>query len=121
MFFSLAAIVFTINPGFIPIAFDSGGVTTGPMAVPFIMSLGYGLSHSRGDKKSEIDTFGLIGIASIGPILAVLILGLLNSPDIPVLDTSSSLIEYFVRNIVQMAIAILPFVIFFLYLSNDFV
>lgn len=113
--FIAAYIVSRVNPGFIPIAFDSGGVTTGPMAVPFIMSLGYGLSHSRGDKGSEVDTFGLIGIASIGPILAVLMLGLLNQPDVPVLDTTSSLLDYFIMNVYQMAIAILPFILFFFF------
>lgn len=113
--FVIAYLVSLTNPGFIPIAFDSGGVTTGPMAVPFIMSLGYGLSHSRGDKKSEIDTFGLIGIASIGPIISVLILGLLNQPDVPILDTTSSLLDYFITNLFQMAVAILPFILFFFF------
>lgn len=114
LLFIIAIIVHLINPEFIPLAFDSGGVTTGPMAVPFIMSLGYGISKARGDKFSEEDSFGLIGVASIGPILAVLMLGLFNSPSAPVLDSSTTFLGYLVANIVQMAIAILPFIIFFL-------
>ena len=58
-----------------------GGVTTGPITVPFIMALGLGLSAARGDPEGEADSFGVITLASIGPILAVLILGLLYRPD----------------------------------------
>jgi hypothetical protein len=67
-----------ISPDFIPVAFDSGGVTTGPITVPFIMALGLGLTAIRSDKKSEEDTFGLVALCSIGPILTVLILGAIN-------------------------------------------
>ena len=72
-----------ISPSFIPTAFDSGGVTTGPITVPFIMALGLGLSSIRGDKTSEEDSFGLVAMCSIGPILTVLILGAANSTDTP--------------------------------------
>jgi hypothetical protein len=111
--FIIAIIIGTINPGFVPIAFDSGGVTTGPMAVPFIMSLGLGISKARGDKSSEEDSFGLVGIASIGPILSVLILGLFVESTVPVSDSSTTIAEYFLLNLWQMAIAILPFILFF--------
>lgn len=70
-----------ITPSFIPAAFDSGGVTTGPITVPFIMALGLGLSSIRGDKTSAEDSFGLVAMCSIGPILTVLILGALNSTE----------------------------------------
>lgn len=60
---------------FLSIAFDSGGVTTGPMTVPFILALGVGISNIRSDDKAEADSFGLVALSSIGPILAVLILG----------------------------------------------
>lgn len=112
--FVIAFIVSLTSPDFIPVAFDSGGVTTGPMAVPFIMALGFGISHARGDKASELDSFGLIGIASIGPILSVLILGLFYQPSIPVIDTNSTMLDYFLSNSIQMAIAILPFILFFI-------
>ncbi|MDY0210079.1 MAG: DUF1538 domain-containing protein [Acholeplasma sp.] len=111
--FIIALIVSRIRPEFVPIAFDSGGVTTGPMAVPFIMSLGFGISHARGDKASDQDSFGLIGIASIGPIMSVLILGLFVTPSIPISDTSTTFIGYLIMNLIQMAIAILPFIGFF--------
>lgn len=60
---------------FLSVAFDSGGVTTGPMTVPFILALGVGVANIRSDKKAEVDSFGLVALCSIGPILAVLILG----------------------------------------------
>ena len=61
--------------GFIPVAFDSGGVTTGPMTVPFIMALGAGVAAIRSDSKAQEDSFVLVGLCSIGPIISVLILG----------------------------------------------
>ena len=60
----------------LPMAFDSGGVTTGPITVPFIMALGVGISSVLGDRKSQENSFGLVALCSIGPILAVLILGM---------------------------------------------
>lgn len=66
---------------FIPTAFDSGGVTTGPITVPFIMALGAGLAAMRKDKYSNEDSFGLVALCSIGPILSVLILSLIMKPD----------------------------------------
>ena len=70
--FLLAALV----PGeLVPVSFDSGGVTTGPITVPFLMSLGLGLASARSDADAASDSFGLISLCSIGPILSVLILG----------------------------------------------
>jgi len=72
--FGLAAFV----PGdFLAIAFDSGGVTTGPMTVPFIMALGVGVASIRSDENAAQDSFGLVALCSVGPIIAVLILALL--------------------------------------------
>ena len=65
---------FFVPEDFLAIAFDSGGVTTGPMTVPFIMALGVGLASSKVDKNASSDSFGLVAISSVGPILAVLIL-----------------------------------------------
>mgnify|MGYP002619520624 CR=1 FL=1 len=74
------AIVFVLaalsDPDFLSVAFDSGGVTTGPMTVPFIMALGVGVASIRSDEKAKSDSFGLVALCSIGPILAVLILGI---------------------------------------------
>ena len=73
------AVVFVLaaftDADFLSIAFDSGGVTTGPMTVPFILALGLGVSNARSDDQAESDSFGLVALSSIGPILAVLILG----------------------------------------------
>ena len=63
------------DPNYISVAFDAGGVTTGPMTVPFILALGVGVARIRSDNNAESDSFGLVSLSSIGPILAVLILG----------------------------------------------
>ena len=77
-------IIFAMTPfvsrDFLSVAFDSGGVTTGPITVPFIMALGAGMASIRSDKHSGEDSFGLVALCSIGPILAVLILSIGFSP-----------------------------------------
>ena len=75
---------------FIPVSFDSGGVTTGPITVPFIMALGIGLTAIRSDKNSHADSFGLIALCSVGSVLAVLILGIFYSPE----DAAGSTIKF---------------------------
>lgn len=72
----LVASFFTSNE-FMPIAFDSGGVTTGPITVPFILALAGGLTSMIRQETSANDSFGMVGIASLGPILAVMILGVI--------------------------------------------
>ena len=72
--FTLAAFV---PKDFLAIAFDSGGVTTGPMTVPFIMALGVGVASIRSDENAAQDSFGLVALCSVGPIMAVLILALI--------------------------------------------
>lgn len=64
---------------YIPVAFDSGGVTTGPMTVPIILSLGIGLSSVLARRSAMSDGFGLLGLASIGPIIAVMIMGIISN------------------------------------------
>ncbi len=64
-------------PTFVPISFDSGGVTTGPLTVPFILALGMGVATVLRGKSSSADSFGLVALASIGPIISVLILGVI--------------------------------------------
>ena len=81
-FYLLAFILAAFAPkDFIPISFDSGGVTTGPITVPFIMAMGVGLASVRSDKNSTSDSFGLVALCSIGPILSVLILGICYAPE----------------------------------------
>ncbi len=72
----------------LPVAFDSGGVTTGPITVPFIMALGLGISHVLGDRRSKENSFGLVALCSIGPILAVTVLGMLSNGDLGTYDVS---------------------------------
>ena len=123
------AIIFALTPfvpqDFLAIAFDSGGVTTGPMTVPFIMAFGIGIAAIRSDRHAEEDTFGLVSMCSIGPILAVLILGLIFKPDstehvseaIPMIDNTVELGKLFVHELPEymkeMAVSILPIVFFF--------
>lgn len=115
------------DAGFLAVAFDSGGVTTGPMTVPFILALGVGISHIRSDKDAEADSFGLVALCSIGPIVAVMILGFFYSGSessiTPVFaeyaDTAeigSAYISALPLYIKEMAVALLPIVaIFFIF------
>ena len=76
LLFALALMLMEQNKEeLIPAAFDSGGVTTGPITVPFIMALCVGISHVLGDRRSQENSFGMVALCSVGPILAVLILG----------------------------------------------
>ena len=96
---------------FIAVAFDAGGVTTGPMTVPFIMALGVGLSAARSDKESSNDSFGLIALCSIGPILMVLLLGIFYHPTeavytavkIPELVTTQDVVREFASSVPDYA------------------
>ena len=123
------AIVFGLTPfvpaDFLAIAFDSGGVTTGPMTVPFIMSFGIGISSIRSDRHAEDDSFGLVAMCSVGPILAVLILGMIFNPgsaehvseSIPVINDTVELGKLFLHELPEymkeMALSILPIIFFF--------
>ncbi|MDL2272001.1 DUF1538 domain-containing protein [Desulfovibrio sp. OttesenSCG-928-I05] len=66
-----------VDPEFVGIAFDSGGATTGPITVPFIMAMGIGVAATTKKKEGDDSSFGLVGLASIGPIAAVAVMGLL--------------------------------------------
>ena len=70
------------NEPLLPVAFDSGGVTTGPITVPFIMALGVGISNILGDRRSKENSFGLVALCSVGPVLAVLLLGVFSTNDL---------------------------------------
>lgn len=76
--YALVFIMAALTPSnFVPISFDAGGVTTGPLTVPFILALGVGVATVIRGKSASSDGFGLVGLASIGPILSVLILGVI--------------------------------------------
>ena len=81
--FSLAALAINAGGGaLMPLSFDSGGVTTGPITVPFIMALGVGIALSVGGRQANENSFGLIALCSIGPIIAVLVLSLFSKGDL---------------------------------------
>ena len=83
LLFALALmLVVNGNEALLPMAFDSGGVTTGPITVPFIMALGVGISSVLGDRRSKENSFGLVSLCSVGPVLAVLILGIFSRNDL---------------------------------------
>lgn len=118
-------LTFLVPKDFLAIAFDSGGVTTGPMTVPFIMAFGIGIASIRSDRHASDDSFGLVSLCSIGPILAVLILGMIYNPQqteqvseaIPMVDNTVELwalfSEGFPEYIREMAVSLLPIVVFF--------
>ena len=84
-FYAVAFVfAFFVDESFLPLAFDSGGVTTGPMTVPFIMSIGAGVSMAKVSGDDRNDSFGITGLCSIGPILSVLILAGNNLPRLTV-------------------------------------
>ena len=123
--FVLAAVVAAVKPEFLAVAFDSGGVTTGPMTVPFIMALGVGVASIRSDANAQEDSFGLVALCSIGPILAVLILSFFASGDPNVggeggemLDTTVQLGRTYLHELphetLNVIMALLPIVVFFL-------
>ncbi len=107
------------------VAFDSGGVTTGPMTVPFIMALGVGISAIRNDRHAANDSFGLVALCSVGPILAVLVLGLVYRPGesdvalfvMPELSNTADLWESFTEGLPhyvgEIAVSLLPIIAFF--------
>ena len=70
------------NEPLLPMAFDSGSVASGPITVPFIMALGVGISAVLSDRRSKENSFGLVALCSVGPILAVLVLGIFSSSDL---------------------------------------
>ena len=78
--FALCALLISMGKAdFLPLSFDSGGVTTGPITVPFIMALGVGISTTIGGRNANENSFGLVALCSIGPILAVIILSMTSS------------------------------------------
>lgn len=108
IFTFLFIFVFFVGEEFIPVAFDSGGLSTGPMAVPFIVALGIGISSGRGSRNEE-DSFGMLGVNSLGPVFAILILGLFITPSYDDGVEGSILFDFLV-----IGLAIIAFIIFFI-------
>lgn len=110
------------------IAFDSGGVATGAVSVPFIMALGAGAASLKKGKNTENDSFGLLAICSVGPVIALMIFGLFynvtgvsySNVSLPNIETSTDIWEQFTCHIpnymVDVAQSLLPLlIIFFLF------
>ena len=123
LMFALALIlVISGKESLLPMAFDSGGVTTGPITVPFIMALGVGISAVLGDRRSKENSFGLVALCSVGPILAVLVLGIFSRNemryDIPDYTVSSDILGSFLHTAghtcKEVALALGMIVVFFL-------
>ena len=108
LLFALALLlVVNENTDLLPMAFDSGGVTTGPITVPFIMALGVGISSVLGDRKSKENSFGLVALCSVGPVLAVLVLGLFSKNDlqypVPDYDVSADIVGTYLHHLADEA------------------
>lgn len=116
-----------VSNDIVSLAFDSGGVTTGAISVPFIMALGVGISSMLSDKGTNDSCFGYLGLATAGPVLAVIILGLFyrdgsnNSYDVIEIVSTNSIIDIillFIREIPnymkEVGSLLLPIVLFFL-------
>ena len=122
----LLVAAFFVPSDFVAVAFDSSGVTTGPMTVPFIMAMGIGLASARSDKNTSSDSFGLVALSSVGPILAVMILGFFYRPtessyslgSLASVNTTKEVIDEFAKAIPHYAkevlISLLPIVAVFL-------
>lgn len=118
-------LTYFVPESFLSVAFDSGGVTTGPMTVPFIMAMGVGVSAIRSDRHAADDSFGLVSLCSVGPIVAVLILGMIYHPESstyvpPVIPEVQDSVELwalfhvgFPTYVKEIAVSILPIVAFF--------
>lgn len=114
------------DPHYISVAFDSGGVTTGPMTAPFIIALGVGVASIRSDTEAEENSFGLVALCSVGPILAVLILGFVYPGEegtiaaasagsyTSTVSVSRAYLEAIPQYVKEVALAMLPIIIFFL-------
>lgn len=119
---------------FLPFIFDSGGITTGSATVPFILALGAGIATVRGGKNTTEDSFGLVGFASIGPILTMIILILVNRsgfseyvvPNVKTFEDAGSIflslttaflpVGGSLGTLIEVAMALIPIiVIFFVY------
>lgn len=122
MFAMALMLVVNGNESLLPMSFDSGGVTTGPITVPFIMALGVGISSVLGDRHSQENSFGLVSLCSVGPILAVLVLGIFSRNDltytVPDYSVSNQIVDAFIHTALhtckEVAIALGLIVVFFL-------
>lgn len=129
MFAFASLVILSGNGNFLALAFDSGGVTTGPITVPFIMSLGVGIAATIGGRNANENSFGLIALCSIGPILAILLLGVTMKGDIPYADPEYAVNPEFWRGLFstlasvskEVIIALSLIVVFFMIIELIFI
>ena len=122
----LSALVFGLSifvPNeFLAVAFDAGGVTTGPITVPFLMALGSGMAGVQG---KDGDDFGMVALCSVGPILMVMLLGVCYQSTeiaytpfaIPFVRDSQEVGQQFLQGLPaymkEVALGLLPILVFF--------
>ena len=106
--YALLLVLALVAPdGFVPIAFDAGGVVTGPIAVPFILALGLGVASVRADRNSLDDSFGVVALSIIGPVMTVLLMGIFFTPEstpyipppIPQVVTTNDIMTEFIHHL----------------------
>ncbi len=121
--FGLALIlVVSGKEALLPLAFDSGGVTTGPITVPFIMALCVGISSVLGDRRSQENSFGMVALCSVGPVMAVLVLGIFSGGSltyqVPDYTVSGDILDAFAQALIhtagEVALALGLILVFFL-------
>ena len=123
IFYGVVAVLSVfVSENFIPTAFDSGGVTTGPITVPFIMALGVGMASLNSKKGSQENSFGLVSLCSIGPILSVLVLSICFQPKpetsetvIPLAETTAdafrAFLNAFPKYMEEVLVAFIPIIV----------
>lgn len=126
LYLSMFILSIFVPKSFLSVAFDSGGVTTGPITVPFILAVGVGLSSIRKGRESQDDSFGLVALSCVGPVLAVMILGILYNPqdtvydkiEMPKVETMNDVWHQFATElpiyIKEILLALVPIVVFFI-------
>ena len=123
LYFITFIVVIFVPEQFVALAFDGSGATTGDVSVPFILTLGLGVSATMSKTKTSDDTFGIIGLASVGPILALFIYGIvlkvMHGGDMPPSSTydlhaADQAGEIILSNLEGVALALIPIVLAFL-------
>ncbi len=121
------AVCSQVEPTFVGVAFDAGGATTGPVTVPFIMALGLGVAATAKKKEGDDNGFGLVGLASIGPIAAVAVMGLTAPGGLaeaageaaeaagPTLSLAAHFLSFLPHVVRDIALALLPIVLIFVF------
>jgi hypothetical protein len=107
-----------VEPTFVGIAFDSGGATTGPVTVPFILALGIGVASTTKKKKGDDNGFGMVGLASIGPIAAVAVMGLASGGSVKAVESevvTHKFLSLLPHVSYEIAMALFPIILLFVF------